>query len=251
MTEVYSMDGKGIVNGKVETGRWTVTTILDSSGRWAQIRQSSDGSTRTWSNDWIAGSFTSWNSGEPRAIRLHFPMAQVGRSTCWKTNVRNPLQIGVQPSVECMAYDPKSPPRGPQQYCREPSDGQVEILPDPHAKDPVTDESQFNRCIIGLPGPPETAENLHTKETVFGTIWGCWMSKVTLGAKITEEKWIDEHGILVSDDLDNRLTRWHMIQTLLSLKFDAPDPTQFQPPKDYEVEDLQMEEVSCPPPSNQ
>ena len=124
-----------------------------------------------------------------------------------------------------------------------PSDIQAEILPDPHAKDSVTEEFQFSRCSSGWPGPPETYENLRTKEAVFGTIWGCRMSKITLGAKITEEKWIDEHGIMVSDDLDNRLTRRHIIQTLRSLNFEAPDPAQFQPPKDYEVEDLQWKKL--------
>ncbi len=250
-TEVYGIDEKDTVNGKIETGNVTITKMIESSGRSAQVSQFPDGSTYTWANDWIAGTFTSWNSNELRARRLHFPMAQVGRNTCWKTDGRNLHQAGVPPSVQCIAYDPKSPPNGPQLYCRMPSDIQAEILPDPHAKDSVTEEFQFSRCSSGWPGPPETYENLRTKEAVFGTIWGCRMSKITLGAKITEEKWIDEHGIMVSDDLDNRLTRRHIIQTLRSLNFEAPDPAQFQPPKDYEVEDLQMEEAPCPAPSNQ
>jgi len=249
MTEVDNIEWKRLVNGKIEASEWTVTSIRDSSGRFGQVNQYTDGSTHVWVNDWIAGTSTFWKADEPHTSRLHFPMAQVGRNSCWRT-VNNLYHAGLPESSQCYAYDPKSPPNGPQQYCRAPSDSQAEILPDPHAKDPVTDELQLNRC-SDWSSSRQQVENLGTKKSPFGTIWGCRMSKSTVYTKFTDEKWIEEHGIVVSDDFDNQLTQSHIVHKLRSLNFEEPDPARFRPPKDYEVEDLQMEEVPCPPPSSQ
>jgi hypothetical protein len=251
MTEVRRFEEKRFVNGKMEAGEFTRTTIVDSSDRVARVTQSHDGPTHTWVNDWMAATFTSWSSDEPRARRIHLPMAQAGRVTCWRAYYTNRQGYREPFDAQCLAYDPKNPPTSPQQYCQTPSDSQLQLAPDSDFGKPGTDESQFHWCSSDWKGPEATIENLHTKETVFGTIWGCRMSKITLGQKITEEKWIDKHEFTVIDDIDNRLTSRHTTETLLSLKFEDPDPAQFAPPKDYEIEDLQMEEAPCPPPLNQ
>ena len=50
-TEVYGIDEKDTVNGKIETGNVTITKMIESSGRSAQVSQFPDGSTYTWAND--------------------------------------------------------------------------------------------------------------------------------------------------------------------------------------------------------
>jgi hypothetical protein len=251
MTEIYSVDVKDLMNGKiVKPGDWTVEFSGDSSGRRAETIHLQDGRTLTWVDDWLAGTYTSWSSDEPSANRLHFPMAQAGHYTCWRTYGRRANSPDVPASVQCPEFDPNILAGGPAQYCRLPSDSDADVQIDPYYG-VVADEEQFHRCTSGWLVRPDTIEDLHSKDSVFGTIRGCRMSKEALGAKITDERWIEEHGIVVSEDLDNRFTHRDVVQTLLNLKFEAPDPAHFRPPSNYEVEDLQMEEVPCPPPFKQ
>jgi hypothetical protein len=214
----------------------TEVRLQDSQGRRLFRHISPDGSSTCQVWNFIDGiKEIKWNSRSSRAKLVLMPTALEGRNSCWKFADQR-----VDPDDPDLGSETTScRPVGsyPQWGCRDPllAELMANALPRP--------KEGFPKCDPAEPGG--LAEDLGITVIQGVTAHGCRSTTpFPKGKRKLREIWSDDYGLTLRR-IEEDPTEAKYYEDLISLSRGEPGTTTFQPPKDYKVVTVEMQEIPC------